>query len=83
MTGRGLTLPWASTTITVSPWSVRVTACWGSKKASLAWACSNRTRTYKPGSNWPPGLGTSARKVTWPVLLSTVRSENNKRPGSG
>ena len=79
--GRGLTLPSSPTTITVSACAVRVTACWGSVIALLAWACSSRTRTYRPGSKMPVGLGTSARNVIWPVVASTVRSENSSRPG--
>ena len=48
--------------------------------ALLAWACSTRTRTYRPGKSVPSGLGTSARRVIWPEVASTVRSENSKRP---
>ena len=81
-----LTLRWLGllsgpTTISVSPCWVRVTACCGTVIALLACACSMRTRTYRPGSSSPLGLGTSARSVTWPVVESTVRSENSSLPG--
>src|SRR5665647_2179671 len=36
LTGRGVTLPSAPTTITVSPCAVRVTACWGKELAFVA-----------------------------------------------
>ena len=80
MTGRGDTLPSAPTTITLSPCEVRVTACCGSTMPSLTCACSMRTRTYMPGSSRPPGLGSSARKVIWPEVASTVRSLNSSLP---
>ena len=79
-TGRRVILPSSLTTLTLSPASVRVTACWGRAMALDAWACSMRTRTYMPGSSRPLGLGTSARSVTWPVELSTVRSVNSSLP---
>ena len=79
-TVRWLSLPSAPTTVILSPCWVRVTACCGSEMALATWACSSRTRTYRPGSNSPLGLGTSARSVIWPVLASTVRSENSSLP---
>jgi len=81
LTLRLLSLPSAPTTVTVSPCWVRVTACCGSAMALSTWACSMRTRTYRPGSSSPLGLGTSARRVTWPVVGSTVRSVNSSLPG--
>ncbi|MOA58120.1 hypothetical protein D3C78_1824530 [compost metagenome] len=78
---RLLILPSSPTTETMSPASLRVTACWGRVMALTAWACSTWTRTYRPGSNTPLGLGTSARNVTWPVVLSTVKSVNSSLPG--
>jgi hypothetical protein len=62
------------------PGGERVTACCGSRMALLALACSSCTRTYMPGSSMARGLGTSARSVTWPVVGSTVRSENSSLP---
>jgi hypothetical protein len=81
LTGRGATLPSGATTITLSPWPERVTACCGSRMALPALACSSCTRTYMPGSSRPCGLGTSARSVTWPLPGSTLRSENSRRAG--
>jgi hypothetical protein len=34
-------------------------------------ACTSRTLTYRPGSSRPCGLGSSARRLTWPVAAST------------
>ena len=80
---RGLTLPSAPTTITESPWAERDTACCGNSTALPALACSTRTRTYRPGNSEPSGLGTSARSVIWPLVGSTDRSENSRRPAIG
>jgi hypothetical protein len=82
-TGRGVALPSGPTTITVSPCGERDTACCGSSTAPLAFACSSRTRTYRPGSSVPLGLGTSARSVICPVAGSTVRSEKSSLPALG
>ena len=83
LTGRGPGLPSSPTTSTVSPWLVRVTACWGSRMPEGSSACDRRTRTYWPGKSRPSALGTSARRVIWPLVASTVRSLNSSLPGFG
>ena len=82
-TGRGETLPSASTTITLSPVEPRCTACCGTTMPVGVCACSRRTRTYIPGSSRPFGFGTSARSVIWPEVGSTLRSEKSSLPGCG
>ncbi len=64
------------------PAAVRVTACCGSRMrlAAAGPAPAARARTGRAAAG-PSGLGTSARSVTWPVVGSTVRSENSSLPG--
>ena len=52
----------------------------GPSTPSVTSAWATRTRTYKPGSSWPCGLGSSARSAIWPVLASTLKSENSSLP---
>ncbi|MNV89695.1 hypothetical protein D3C71_1840110 [compost metagenome] len=63
------------------PSAVRCSACCGTIRALSSTPCSRRTRTYMPGSRTPSGLGTSARRFTWPVDGSTVMPVNSSLPG--
>src|SRR5450830_61897 len=81
--GRGAGLLSGPTTMTVSPLLPRVTACWGTSMAEGKVACDRRARTYWPGSKALSGLGTSARRVIWPEVGSTVTSENSSLPLRG
>ena len=82
-TCRGATLPSAPTTITLSPCGCRRHRLLrhGDAARSPAPARAARARTGRAASS-PLGLGTSARRVIWPVVGSTERSENSSLPGS-
>ena len=81
---RGSTFSSAPTTMTMaSPFGLRVTPRCGTRIACSFTPSSRMARTNMPGSRVCFGLGKTARRVTEPVLWSTVTSENFSVPGSG
>ncbi|MOA26464.1 hypothetical protein D3C78_1472600 [compost metagenome] len=71
----------ALTTSTLAlPAMSRVTACWGTSKASGATPVGSKACTYMPGISTPSGLGTTARSVTTPVLGFTITPANCSLP---
>ena len=72
-----------TTSTEARPVASRVTACCGISKAPLAMPVGSTAWANMPGSNWPSGLGTTARKVTVPMLGLTISPENCSLPTWG
>ena len=78
------TLPSASTIRVMGfPRGSRDTACWGIRRACSSTPSSMTARMNMPGNRSLAGLGTTIRKMTDPVVGSTVISRNSSVPSKG